>query len=245
VRDRISPSATLFTKAAWWNFEEHPGQKYPQVKGAKHCPSDCGLCNQHLSAPILAQIDLTNRCNMRCPICFANANASGYVYEPDYDEIVREMQVLRDMRPTVTTAIQFTGGEPTIHPDFLKIIAKTKEMGFSHIQIATNGIRMADPEFARQAAEAGLHTLYLQFDGVGEEAYRETRNFPGIWEKKLADDCTHRQRRADSEDFPVRDRQHRRRFGHQLAAGVVHRTHRLERTPKEALHARRPGAGTG
>ncbi|MBN1553601.1 MAG: radical SAM protein [Phycisphaerae bacterium] len=186
ARDRISPSVALFTKAAWWNFEEHPGQKYPQVKGAKHCPSDCGLCNQHLSAPVLAQIDLTNRCNMRCPICFANANASGYVYEPDYDEIVREMRVLRDMRPTVTTAIQFTGGEPTIHPDFLKIVAKAKEMGFSHIQIATNGIRMADPEFARQAAQAGLHTLYLQFDGVGDDAYQATRNYPGIWEKKLA-----------------------------------------------------------
>ncbi len=186
VRDRISPSATLFSKASWWNFEEHPGQKYPQVRNAQHCPSDCGLCNQHLSTPVLAQIDLTNRCNMRCPICFANANAAGYVFEPDYDEIIREMQVLRDMRPRVTTAIQFTGGEPTIHPDFLEIVAQAREMGFSHIQIATNGLRLAETDFARQAAEAGVHTLYLQFDGVGEEAYRETRNFPGLWEKKLA-----------------------------------------------------------
>ncbi len=186
VSDRISPSVALFTKASWWNFEEHPGHKHPQVKDASHCPSDCGLCNQHLSGTVLAQVDLTNRCNMRCPICFANANASGYVYEPDFDEIVREMQVLRDMRPTVSTAIQFTGGEPTIYPDFFKVIRTAKEMGFSHIQIATNGIRLADPEFARQAAEAGLHTLYLQFDGVGDDAYQATRNYPGIWEKKLA-----------------------------------------------------------
>jgi uncharacterized radical SAM superfamily Fe-S cluster-containing enzyme len=186
VRDRISPNVALFTKAAWWNFEEHPGHQHPQVKNAAHCPSDCGVCNQHLSGTVLAQVDLTNRCNMRCPICFANANASGYIYEPDYDEIVRQMHVLRDMRPTVSTAIQFTGGEPTIHPDFFKILRTAGEMGFSHIQIATNGIRLADPEFARQAAQAGLHTIYLQFDGVGEEAYRETRNFPGIWEKKLA-----------------------------------------------------------
>ena len=59
-------------------------------------------------------------------------------------------------------------------------------MGFSHIQIATNGIRMADLDFARQAAAAGLHVLYLQFDGVGEEPYRSTRNYPGIWAKKVA-----------------------------------------------------------
>ena len=186
VRDRISPSVALFTKASWWNFEEHPGHQFPRVKGASHCPSDCGLCNQHLSGTVLAQVDLTNRCNMRCPICFANANASGYVYEPDFDEIVREMRVLRDLRPTVSTSLQFTGGEPTIHPDFFKVVRTAREMGFSHIQIATNGIRLADPDFARRAAEAGLHTLYLQFDGVGDDAYRETRNYPGIWEKKLA-----------------------------------------------------------
>ena len=186
VRDRISPDVTLFTKAAWWNFEEHPGQKFPQVTGAKHCPSDCGLCNQHISSPVLAQIDLTNRCNMNCPICFANSNAQGFVFELDYDEIVRRLRVLREMRPTPTTAIQFTGGEPTIHPDFLKIVAKAREMNFSYIQIATNGIRMAEHHFARLAAEAGVHTLYLQFDGVGAEPHRQTRNFPGIWEKKLA-----------------------------------------------------------
>jgi hypothetical protein len=184
--DRISSDVQLYSKALWWSFEEHAGQQYPQITGAKHCPSDCGLCNQHLSSPCLAQIDLTNRCNMKCPICFANANAQGFTWEPDYDEIVRQMRVLREMKPTSATAIQFTGGEPTIHPDFLRIVTAASEMGFSHIQIATNGIKMADEDFARKARDAGLHTLYLQFDGVGEEPYRRTRNYPGIWQKKLA-----------------------------------------------------------
>ncbi len=184
-RDKISGSALVYSKTAWWTFEEQGGQKHPQVSDAKNCPSDCGICNQHLSGTVLAQVDLTNRCNMKCPICFANANASGFVFEPDYDEIVKQMQALRDMRPIPPTAIQFSGGEPTIHPDFLKIVAKAKEMGFTHIQIATNGIRMAELDFAQKAHEAGLHTLYLQFDGVGEEAYRQTRNYPGIWQKKL------------------------------------------------------------
>ena len=185
-RDRINSDALLFSKAAWWSFEEHPGQQFPQVTGGKNCPSDCGLCNQHLSSPCLAQIDLTNRCNMRCPICFANAGVTGYIYQPTFEEIVRQLKVLRDLRPIPCTAIQFTGGEPTIHPDFLKIVSAARDMGFSHIQIATNGIRIADYEFARKAHEAGLHTLYLQFDGVGEKPYQHTRNYPGIWEKKLA-----------------------------------------------------------
>jgi uncharacterized radical SAM superfamily Fe-S cluster-containing enzyme len=186
VRDKISADALLYSKAAWWSFEEHAGQTFPQVTDAERCPSDCGLCNQHLSGAVLAQIDLTNRCNMCCPVCFANANAQGFTWEPDFDEIVRQMQVLRDLRPHPATALQFTGGEPTIHPDFLRIVATAREMGFSHIQIATNGLTLADEHFARAAAEAGLHTLYLQFDGIGEEPHRHTRNYPGLWKKKLA-----------------------------------------------------------
>ena len=185
-RDLVNSDALLHAKAQWWTFEEHAGQQYPQADGRENCPADCGLCGQHLSGACLAQIDLTNRCNMRCPICFANAGAVGYVFEPEYDEIVRQLRVLRGFRPFPCTAIQFTGGEPTIHPDFLRIVRAAGDMGFSHIQIATNGLRLADEAFAAAAAKAGLHTLYLQFDGVGDDAHRHTRSYPGLWEKKLA-----------------------------------------------------------
>jgi len=184
-RDCVNSDVLLYSKASWWSFQEHPGQQFPQVTGGRNCPSDCGLCNQHLSSPCLAQIDLTNRCNMRCPVCFANAGVTGRVYQPDYDEVVRQLGVLRELHPTPCTAIQFTGGEPTVHPDFLRIVAKARRMGFTHIQIATNGIKLADSSFAHSAAQAGLHTLYLQFDGVGEDAYTQTRAWPGIWAKKL------------------------------------------------------------
>ena len=186
VRDCISSDALLYSKTAWWSYEEHPGLERPHVTDGQRCPSDCGLCNQHQSTTCLAQIDLTNRCNMQCPICFANAGVTGTVSELTYDEAVDMLRTLRGLDPTPATAIQFTGGEPTVHPDFLRIVSAARDMGFSHIQIATNGIRMADMAFAQQAAQAGLHTLYLQFDGVGEEAHRQTRAFPGIWEKKLA-----------------------------------------------------------
>jgi len=184
-RDRVSSDALLYAKAQWWTFEEHPGQKAPRRPGGR-CPAECGLCGQHQSASCLAQIDLTNRCNMRCPVCFANSGAAGYVCEPSRDEVRDLLRALRQMDPSPATAVQFTGGEPTIHPAFLDIVADARAMGFSHIQIATNGLRLADEGFARAAADAGLHTLYLQFDGVGEEAYRRTRNHPGIWEAKLA-----------------------------------------------------------
>jgi len=191
VRDCINRDMQIYAKAAYWSFQEHAGQQHPQVSGATHCPSDCGLCNQHLSSACLANIDLTNRCNMRCPICFANAGAAGYVYQPSFEQVVGMLQQLRDLRPIPATAVQFSGGEPTIHPDFHRIVATAREMGFSNIQIATNGITHADLAFTEASAAAGLHTLYLQFDGVGEEAHRQTRARPGLWEKKLAciDNC--------------------------------------------------------
>jgi len=191
VRDCISSDVLLYSKAAWWSFEEQPGQQRPQRRSSGCCPSDCGLCGAHQSGACLAQIDLTNRCNMRCPICFANSGLKGFVYEPPFEEIVRQLQVLRDMRPVPATAVQFTGGEPTVRADFPRILETTRAMGFSHIQLATNGLKLADPQYARRCAEAGLHVVYLQFDGVGEEAYRQTRNYPGIWDKKLAvvDNC--------------------------------------------------------
>jgi len=184
-RDCVNRNVHHYAKMVWWGFGEHPGVLKPHVTDAKRCPSDCGLCDQHQSPSILANIDLTNRCNLNCPVCFANANAAGFIYEPSYDEVVEMLQRLRDYRPIPCTCVQFSGGEPTVHPDFHKIVAKALSMGFSQIQIATNGIKMADEDFARQAAEAGLHTLYLQFDGTSDDVYMQTRGKP-LMKYKLA-----------------------------------------------------------
>jgi len=131
------------------------------------CPSACGLCNNHHSSTLLANIDLTNRCNLDCDFCFANARACGFIYEPDFDEIVKMMEVLRSEKPIPTPAVQFSGGEPTMRDDLIAIIKKAKEMGFPQVQIATNGVRIAkDREYAHQLKNAGLGTVYLHFDGV-------------------------------------------------------------------------------
>ncbi|MBP5394922.1 MAG: radical SAM protein, partial [Candidatus Methanomethylophilaceae archaeon] len=96
------------------------------------------------TSTILANVDLTNRCNMTCPICFAEANSAGYVYEPDYETIVKMLEMLRSQKPTKCPAVQFSGGEPTIHPRFFDIIKKAKELGFSQIQFASNGLSFRD-----------------------------------------------------------------------------------------------------
>ena len=119
-----------------------------------------------------------------CPVCFANANAAGYLYEPDFETVRKMLQALRNERPVAGRIVQFSGGEPTIYPRFLDVLRLTRDMGFSHSQVATNGIKFTSLEFAEQCKEAGLHTLYLQFDGVCDDIYRRTRG-ESLWEKKL------------------------------------------------------------
>ena len=183
-RDIVSSDARLYLKMEEWTFGDNRGLANPAITTATRCPDDCGLCNLHLSHTGLANVDLTNRCNLTCPVCFANANAAGYVYEPDFETVRKMLQALRDERPVAGRIVQFSGGEPTIYPRFLDALRLAKEMGFSHTQVATNGIKFTELEFAEQCKEAGLHTLYLQFDGVCDDIYRRTRG-AYLWEKKL------------------------------------------------------------
>jgi uncharacterized radical SAM superfamily Fe-S cluster-containing enzyme len=183
-RDIVYSDARLYLKMEEWTFGDNRGLENPAVTNATRCPDDCGLCNLHTSHTGLANVDLTNRCNLTCPVCFANANVAGYVYEPDFETVRRMLQALRDERPVAGRIVQFSGGEPTIYPRFLDVLRMAREMGFSHTQVATNGIKFTDLEFAEQCKEAGLHTLYLQFDGVCDDIYRRTRG-ARLWDQKL------------------------------------------------------------
>jgi uncharacterized radical SAM superfamily Fe-S cluster-containing enzyme len=158
---------------------DHKGEgiENPQTVLNGECPSNCGLCPEHESHTILGLIDVTNRCNMKCPVCFANAAVSKSLYEPTYEEIRGMLQNLRNNQPVSTPAIQYAGGEPTVRKDIVDLIKLAKEEGFTHTQIATNGIKLAkNPNLARDLKEAGLNTVYLQFDGITEEPYIKIRN---------------------------------------------------------------------
>ncbi len=183
-RDLIYSDVKLYLKMEEWSFGDGRGLANPAVTDATRCPSQCGLCSMHQSHTGLANIDLTNRCNLTCPVCFANANAAGTLYEPSFDDVRRMLQALRNERPVAGRVVQFSGGEPTIYPRFLDACRMAKEMGFSHVQAATNGIMMSNPEFAMKCKEAGLDTLYLQFDGCTDAVYMKTRGEP-LLEKKM------------------------------------------------------------
>jgi uncharacterized radical SAM superfamily Fe-S cluster-containing enzyme len=116
-------------------------------------------------------VDLTNRCNMMCDPCFMDANQVGYVHELTWDDIKTLLDNAISIKPRRQLSVQFSGGEPTLSPYFLDAIRYCRKLGYQSVQAATNGIEFAKrPEFAKEAASAGLRYAYLQFDGIGNEA---------------------------------------------------------------------------
>jgi len=121
-------------------------------------------------------VDLTNRCNMMCDPCFMDANQVGFVHELTWEDIRMVLDNAISIKPKRQMSVQFSGGEPTISPWFLDAVRYARKVGYNSVQAATNGIEFAkDPEFAKQAAAAGLRYAYLQFDGIGNAANSHRR----------------------------------------------------------------------
>lgn len=158
------------------------------------CPNDCGACPEHMSTPSIAIVDVTYRCNLKCPICFANAEAKGMNYEPTYDELIRIFKHFRAITPQPSVCAMYAGGEPTMRNDLPDLLAACVEMGFEQLQIATNGIKLTNIDYLQEIIDAGVPknskdgrsrtVLYLQFDGLTDETYLKTRGVK-LLDKKL------------------------------------------------------------
>ncbi|MEO7021253.1 MAG: radical SAM protein [Ktedonobacteraceae bacterium] len=145
------------------------------------CPHDCGLCPEHQQHACLGIIEVNSACNMDCPLCFANAGA-GFNLTLEEVEGILDHLVETEGNPEV---VQFSGGEPTIHPHIIEMITAAKKRNIRHVMLNTNGKRIADDdEFLRQLGEL-RPSIYFQFDGFEAETYRLLRGEPDILPQKL------------------------------------------------------------
>jgi uncharacterized radical SAM superfamily Fe-S cluster-containing enzyme len=117
-------------------------------------------------------IDLTTRCNLKCARCFMDANGIGYVHEPEFETIRQLLDRAYTARQKAEVNILFSGGEPTLSPNLLRAVRYAKSLGFKRLYMATNGIRLGQEQgFAQACRAAGLHGIFLQFDGIGNPAH--------------------------------------------------------------------------
>ena len=167
----------LVSSDAEWNIR---AQKYNKPGSMPHeyatavdrgCPSDCGLCPEHQQHTCIGIIEVTSRCNLACPTCFADAGP-GYDLELGQVEAMLDRLLETEGRPEV---VQISGGEPTIHPQILDILAATKERDIRHVMLNTNGLRLArDRDFVHKLARY-RPIIYLQFDGLQASTYETLR----------------------------------------------------------------------
>ncbi len=154
------------------------------VEVEKGCPYDCGLCQSHERDGCCVLLELTNRCNLRCPVCFASAGEQ-QPQDLSLEEIGRQYDLLMDRGGPFN--IQLSGGEPTMRDDLDKIIALGMEKGFTFFQLNTNGLRIArEAGYAQHLAQAGVSTVFLQFDGLTEEISMALRGAPLVQDKLRA-----------------------------------------------------------
>lgn len=152
------------------------------------CPDDCGLCPDHKQHTCIGVIEITDKCNLNCPVCFAQTDSSFSLPLENVKEMI-DLYVKCEGKPEV---LQISGGEPTIHPDIFEILEYVGEKGIGYPLLNTNGIKLADRDFARKISETmestldyqGVPIIYLQFDGFSDDIYETLRGRP-LLDKKM------------------------------------------------------------
>ena len=136
------------------------------------CVANCLECTRHRT-PTYAFVDVTNRCNLNCPMCVDSVPGQGFVFEPPLEHLVKVFDHLAQLDPLPTIAL--FGGEPTVRKDILDIVKLcTKKYGF-RTRVLTNGLKLADEEFTRKILEARAHLL-ISYDGADPRTYHQLRN---------------------------------------------------------------------
>jgi len=177
-----------WTNAELYHWAENYGEKMSETKPfhkqpLDKCPYDCGLCSLHTSETVMAVIDVTNECDLKCPICFASSPNTRSIYEPTKETILRMLKFLKKQDPP-PPAVMFSGGEPTVRDDIVEIVKMAHALRFM-VLLATNGLKMAEnPKMVNELKNAGLNIVYLQFDGLTNSPYENLRGAK-LLQKKL------------------------------------------------------------
>lgn len=157
-----------------------------QSDGNNDCPHNCGLCPNHNQRSCAVLFELTNLCNLHCPICFANSSPDNNTHKDflPLEHIIQKLHWIYAQAGAVV--LQLSGGEPTLHPRLIHIVKAGAEI-FPAVQLNTNGLLLAEqPDLAQKLKQAGLAWVFLQFDGSNDDIYLKLRGQKLLQKKMTA-----------------------------------------------------------
>jgi len=174
MRSMIADDVNYYKQLRNYNKQSEMPLKF-NTKVHYGCPYDCGLCTDHEQHSCLTIVEVTDRCNLACPTCYASS-APNYGRHRTLEEIEKmfDTVVANEGEPDV---VQISGGEPTVHPEFFKILDIAKSKPIKHLMLNTNGIRIAkDIKFVEKLATyMPDFEIYLQFDSFKPEVLEKLR----------------------------------------------------------------------
>lgn len=171
-----------------WRVDKTPSYPdAPETDVADGCPYDCGLCPVHAQHTCHGLLELTMRCNLSCPLCYASSGQGELPADPPRETVSGELRRL--LEKSGRCNVQLSGGEPTLRDDLPDIIREAKALDFPLVQVNSNGVRLGrEPHYAGMLADAGLDSVYLQWDSLREDHLEILRGtvMPGLREIKEA-----------------------------------------------------------
>ena len=166
----ISGDADWFLRSLTYIKEGSVPLKH-STKVDEGCPKDCGLCPDHEQHSCLPIIEITNHCNLECPICIVQNRNN---YHMTREEFGATIDGIIEKEGNLDT-VNLSGGEPTIHPRFLEFLDIAKRPEISRVSISTNGLRIAsDYDFCVELAQRGVY-VNLQLDALRNPELRILR----------------------------------------------------------------------
>ncbi len=161
------------SNAAWYaetmGFAAHlvpPGERKQVERG---CPFDCGPCESHEQRNHLPVIPITSACNLDCPICYTHNKNEG-AYHMEEAELAAILAHLRRSAPE-KRIVNVTGGEPTMHPKWIRLLEMCREEGIRRVTLSTHGLGLHDDAVVAKLKELDVRVI-LSFDSFREETNR-------------------------------------------------------------------------
>jgi len=169
----IEHDAELYEK---WNLERRPNvapASY-QKKQEKGCPFDCGLCENHKQKSCISLIEITTKCDLSCPICYASSGGGEHV---PFENIVQQLNAAVETAGGKPDVLQISGGEPTTHPQLIEILKEAMKLPFKYVMLNTNGLNIVNGNIKAEDLKAlgNGFEIHLQFDGLTDNIYETLR----------------------------------------------------------------------